>query len=91
MSSCEGGCDYRSGSGPVKRGPRANHARSLLYYIGIPRPDHAAGPWRALLERLAPYARWIPHSVFGVPAQRPARKESTETTERVQGAHPIEG
>ncbi len=85
-----GGRDYRTGPDPVKRAA-GKTAPVIPKILDINSLRSRGGTLARPQEGLAHYAPWIPHSVFGVPAQRPARKESTETTERVQGAHPIEG
>jgi hypothetical protein len=33
---------------------------------------------------------WMPHSVFGLPRQRPARASSSGSVRLVQGMHPTE-
>ncbi len=56
-----------------------DYARALI------RSRHGAGAY----GRTSP-SQWMPHSVLSVPAQRPERGISAETTGRVQGAHPME-
>jgi len=39
---------------------------------------------------LSHYAVWIPHSVLGLPRQRPARASSSGEVRLVQGMHPTD-
>ena len=60
----------------------------LLSEISIGLRSHDAyPPPRTIL----PLTKWMPHSVFSCPDQRPARASSPGATARVQGAQPIEG
>ena len=53
--------------------------------------DHAHAAFSCLMRTALPSMKWMPHSVFSLPRQRPARGSSPGLTGLVQGAQPMDG